>query len=781
MSPDRERPFSRDAALLFAGLALILYWPMLIGRVPLPLDVVTQFPPWESAPRPELMTSHAEMGDLVTELYPWKAITRRAVAQGALPLWNPTTLLGSPFVGDPQSALFYPPNIPFLFLPTALAWSLGFLTRTLLAGLFAALYARSLGVGRSASLYAGIAYAFSGWVTAFQPRPHLDAALWLPAVLLAVDRLRERGNGASVALTATAFALPVLAGQPECAAQVTFVGLVYFAYRLFRPRQSRTADGGRLRIAGSFALAGALALGLAAVQILPTLEFIRQLDRGVEASWGHKPLAEIAAFVSRDLGANPNSAGVEVPECAAYAGMLTLLLAPFALFSLDRRDAVFFWLLLLVVVQIVYGVGPFYAVSRHVPILKGIPNWRLLAVAELCLAVLAALGLSALRERIAARPAPAGWWLCAFGAFAVAAAGVWFVRARGHSFYRPHPWNSLQTIRGPVSSAAVLLAAGALLALALSGRVRPPVVSALVLTFGALDLMTAAYRFIPFTDPSRIYPPSPTMTMLAQGQGIYRVVSVDRAAGFGFEPMYGLESPIGFDVTVRRAVHVLSVFGFEEDAPAFLSEKIADSKGRLLDLMNVRYLVTTTQNRGAERLAAHPERFRLVFSDASVRVFENRTVLARAFLVPVPGVETLASEDAQLAQIRSDDFDPSRSVVLSEPPPPPPFRSDAEPVLPPVVTELVQGVNDVRLVAAAAERSIVVLSQIHYPGWQAYVDGVRAPLLRADYAFVGVAVAPGRHVVRFALEPASLRMGAAMTVLAFAVTAVLARRGRAKR
>jgi len=724
------------------------------------------------------------MGDLATELYPWKAITRRAALDGTLPLWNRFILLGAPFAGDPQSALFYPLNLPFLLLPTAVAWSFSFLIRTFLAGFFTFLYARSLGVGRSAALYAGIAFAFSGWVTAFQARPHLDTVLWLPVVLLAVDRLRERTNGPAVALTAAAFALPVLAGQPESAAHVTFVGLVYFAYRLFCPRQLAAPAGGRWRFAGSFALAGLLAFGLAAVQILPTLEFIRQLDRGLEASWGHKPPSEIAAFVSRDLGANRNSAGVEIPECAADAGMLTLLLAPFALRSRNFRDALFFGLLLLVVVQIVYGVGPFYAVSRHIPILKGIPNWRLLAVADLCLAVLAALGLSAICDRAAARRAPVPEWVAtslSVLVFAVASAGILRVMEKGRTGFQPHPWVSLRTIRGPASSAGVLLAAAILIALALSGRIRPSAVAALAVTFGALDLMTAGYRFIPFTEPSRIYPPSPTMTMLARSGDPYRVVSVDVAAGFGFEPVYGLESPIGFDVVMRRTRRVLSVFGFDESAPAFLSEKIADSKGRLLDLMNVRYLVTTTQNRGAERLAADPERFRLAFSDATVRVFENRTVLPRAFLVPAWGVETLPSEKAQLARIRAADFDPSRSVVLSEPLSPQAFRGEAEPVLPPVVSDVVQGVNDVRLVAAAAEPSILVLSQIHYPGWKAYVDGVRTPLLRVDYAFVGVAVGPGRHPVRFALEPASLRMGAAMTVLALAVTAVLALRGRANR
>ena len=87
---------------VLAFLALLCYWPMLAGRVPFPADLVVQFPPWESLqstfPGPRPLPPHAEMGDLVTELYPWKAFTRRALASGTMPLWNPALFLGAPCV-----------------------------------------------------------------------------------------------------------------------------------------------------------------------------------------------------------------------------------------------------------------------------------------------------------------------------------------------------------------------------------------------------------------------------------------------------------------------------------------------------------------------------------------------------------------------------------------------------------------------------------------------------------------------------------------------------------
>jgi hypothetical protein len=400
------------------------------------------------------------MGDLVTMVYPWKAFTHRAIAGGTIPLWNPFLLQGTPFQADPYTAFFYPPNLLYDFLPTPLAWSLSFLVRTVLAGLLAALLASALGATRTASLTAGVIFAFCGWVTAFQAFPHLDTSLWLPLVLLSVDRLQRRPEGSSVALAGMAFALPVLAGQPENAAHVTLVGLLFFLYRLAWPSSLRkVVPTRRLRFSVLFGAAGLLALGLAAVQMLPTLEWIGQLERGFHMFWGSKPLHEIGAFLSRDLGAHPNSAGVAIPESAAYAGMLTLLVAPLAFLHRNRRDAIFFAALVACALQVVYGQGPLYWLSQHTPVLNSIPNGRLLVVADLGLAVLAGLGLSALQEELGAgRTLHRKWWFLPAAGLCVSGVGIALiiVRAKAIPLEGEDFW--LSRLRGPLSSAVFLIA-----------------------------------------------------------------------------------------------------------------------------------------------------------------------------------------------------------------------------------------------------------------------------------------------------------------------------------
>jgi hypothetical protein len=63
----------------------------------------------------------------------------------------------------------------------------------------------------------------------------------------------------------------------------------------------------------------------------------------------------------------------------------------------------------------------------------------------------------------------------------------------------------------------------------------------------------------------------------------------------------------------------------------------------------------------------------------------------------------------------------------------------------------------------------LVLSDTYRPGWSALVDGAPTPILRAHSAFRAVRVPGGKHRVLFFYRPASLRVGAAVSVFALLV------------
>ena len=64
------------------------------------------------------------------------------------------------------------------------------------------------------------------------------------------------------------------------------------------------------------------------------------------------------------------------------------------------------------------------------------------------------------------------------------------------------------------------------------------------------------------------------------------------------------------------------------------------------------------------------------------------------------------------------------------------------------------------------DNALLVISQPYAPGWTAAVDGQPATLLRADYAFDGLALPAGSHDVDLRYVPAGLVAGTAGAALA---------------
>ena len=96
---------------------------------------------------------------------------------------------------------------------------------------------------------------------------------------------------------------------------------------------------------------------------------------GQAAGWGSRPLDEMTSFFSRDARSNPNSAGIAIPEGAAYAGIFTIMLAFLSpLLTERKRELVFFGLLLLVMLQVTYGWGPFYPLRERTAVFESLPT-----------------------------------------------------------------------------------------------------------------------------------------------------------------------------------------------------------------------------------------------------------------------------------------------------------------------------------------------------------------------------------------------------------------------
>ncbi|UCC64222.1 MAG: YfhO family protein, partial [Anaerolineae bacterium] len=232
--------------------------------------------------------------DVFTYFYPYRHYAAEAVRRLRLPLWNPYLFLGVPFLANSQAAVFYPFHWPLAWLPVSKQIAFSVALHVFLGSLFAYLYARrSLGVSRFSAFLGALIFAFGGFVGAqVEHVNQLNVIIWLPLLLLLWDKRQDRRH---LVLAGLVVALMLLAGHTQAAYICLFAWGVYAL--VGRDGQGESRRHWSRRLALRIALYGlilAIGVGVAAVQLLPTLELSRLSNRA-----GGLPYVEASSFSLR--------------------------------------------------------------------------------------------------------------------------------------------------------------------------------------------------------------------------------------------------------------------------------------------------------------------------------------------------------------------------------------------------------------------------------------------------------------------------------------------------
>ena len=285
-------------------------------------------------------------GDVALYFYPYWEAAARATREGRLPLWNPDLFAGVPFLANPQVGFFYPLNRALSWLPVPLAWKISILFHALWAawGMFG--LARRLSHRTAGAVAAAVAYALGGYFLAQAEHINQFQALaWLPWMAWAW----AAGWPAGVGL---AGAMQILCGHAQTVMLSWAALLIFFA----PSRGERSALSGWIRAWRTGVLGGALAVGLSAIQWLPSLQLAQASIRA-----GGLPMNEALSFsLSPALLGRSLLPGREAPaftEFTAYVGTLGLL----ALIAGIGRPGWGRW-------GMVAGVGLLFALGAYNPL-----------------------------------------------------------------------------------------------------------------------------------------------------------------------------------------------------------------------------------------------------------------------------------------------------------------------------------------------------------------------------------------------------------------------------
>jgi hypothetical protein len=676
--------------VILAFLAAVFWAPALfLGRVPIFRDFINTF-------------------------LPYKLYAAQAFASGRIPLWAPEPSLGAPFLANYNSGVLYPPSAIIFALPNPVGIGLYFWLHFWVAGLGMSALVTRLGLSRSAGFFGAIVYVFGGYFISAAPT-YLPGAAWVPLTIATAMRLgSEPAPGVFLGLVAL-LTLQVLGGTPESFPQASLLtlGAALFA-RGNTPLLRRTA---------LLAAAGALALGISAVQLCSTFEYVLETTRAA----GFRPEESMIKSLHPQtlwtfVFPHRLDGGVVAPFVdgtlalwwSIYIGIAPLLLIAVGLPS--RKALV--WVAAL-------GAALVVAMGQHTPVfpfLHRIVPWlfasfrypeKFFLIAHLSLAVLASIGFARI-ERWAARARGRTPGLLALGLCLITMADLWDVHWPALLF---SDWDSLLQSAPPEE-----------------------------LGHGGAE--ARIFQYEPTNRGLGIW--APKFTVGSDLLAIEHYTWSEVTANVGL--VYGVGFINGLDSFRRRPMQEF----YDRLAESSLPECL-----RVLRVFGVRFLMgeVPLDDPSLELLRrGGPRRtwiYRLI--DPAPRVYLAKSIQA-ADDVP-----------QALATVAQPSFVPGQSTVVEG------GRGIPPGDRPGGAAHIVDDSPEALAIEVASDgQGLLVVNDSFYPGWVAEVDGVVTTIWRANGLVRGVTVPRGHHKVAMRYEPLSVRVGLVISVASLVMLMPLA-------
>jgi len=691
LKPDRDKATIK--CLFWVSLAIVaFYWQIVFTR---------QF-------------SMLTVGETVNQAYSWFHFWADSVRHGSVPLWDPYAFAGRSFIGEMQTAAFYPLHLVFALFPansngllSTRLFHLYFVFIHLLAAYFMFALIREMGLNRYAALVAGLCYSLGGFMGT-APWPHLlESAVWLPLqfllMLRALHATATRQSFTYAALAGLTLGLSILAGGLHIVMMQVIILVTASAYYALH---SRTSWSRSMGVAAVLAITG---LAAGAVQLLPSAEYSARAIRfisGTSLPATQKiPIAYLVdSILPRTLAGyvlSWNFQGKLGPGevLSPYFGVFPLLLAVVGFWKC--RDHL--WVRYaagLAVAAFVFSLGAasllYGLIYSLVPLLwMAREASRFLFMAHFGLVILAAYGAQTLFGEMGTA---VSWTRLnrVLLSLAIAAALV-LASPLVYAKLELKPWTEWSLL-------FLILIYPVFRYVASGGK--GVVGQFLVIAFIIFDLHSFSAIAFNKIDAAR-----------TTGDQLERLTSMRGAADF----LKTQPGPFRVQVIAPPELNIGDAYGIQtlNGGAVTLAANFMDLTSRGgpgADLLNVRYFLKPAS-------AAEPNP---VYADANWKVYANPTAYPRVWIEPAGTKAVITATGIEVYSAR----------------------------------HIAVRVN-------AASGGTLVLSELYYPGWEARVNGNPQRIDEVHGALRGISVPQGESLVSVDYAPQSVTLGAILTVGTF--------------
>ncbi len=318
-------------------------------------------------------------------------------------------------------------------------------------------------------------------------------------------------------------------------------------------------------------------------------------------------------------------------------------------------------------------------------------------------------------------------------------------------YYREQMYGAYSLIvRGFYILTDFLIGSTTLFILRAKEKITPQILKVGILGLILLDLGIFGMRFIQPVNIDQWVNKNSAFQFLKNDKGLYRVLPLANTGLYeNVGEIHRISTPGGYHPYILRRymefVNVINERPISYMVSSFLHVKNYDS--RLINLLNVKYVLS------AEKIES--KKFRLI-RDQNLKIYENKEFLPRAFIVSQ--VKIIKEKNKIFEELTNPRFNPRDYLILEEEPPV--NMSKDFPVPDESHVEFVNySANSFQLKADLNKEGFLVLSEIYYPGWKAYVDGEEEKIYQANYILRAIYLGPGKHDISFIYDPLSLKVG----------------------
>lgn len=687
--------------------------------------------------------------DIIDQFLPWRFFLTEYIKNNhKIPLWNPYTFCGTPFLGNVQNGIFYPFTY-LMLLNKFLFFKFLYLINCFI--FFFGLYylLQLFNINRPFALFSVLLFEsqVSMWTGSLSI---VQSVAWIPFCILFFIKSIS-GKYMFLPLTSLSFFLAFTGGYP----QILFVTLIacftIMIYEMFINLKSRRKNILTILFVSTCSIL--LFIILSAVQLFPAIEFYLNSNRvlspeditGTALKEISNLFLQLFIFLpglfSKTIFFNSYLAG----NSAEIIIILSLMYSIFSdkMKDLQKRGL----LLLLFLIGFSLSLGELNPLNRILFLLPGFSLFRHSGIyMVLCFIAYIIVGLYGFSKLISA-PKSTKFFITISAFFLILIYSILYALSRKGAFEKI-------LFATYITNTLIICV---LFFLANFERLKKPVFLIL-----AVFILSDQISFLHGTSiPADYY------IQIEQKRRIfsYLMEKIKEPSRILFQKditspnenmIYGLETIDGYDpIIVKYYVGFLKDAGILTiGAGNFAYFRFQDYHSRIADILNVGFVVSSQP--------INDKKLNVITELNGVYLYRNLSAYPRAYLakhIEYADKKTIAKK------MLETDYIQEKLVFMEEP-------LNANDSL--VKNSSGEDFSSIRFVEYTTDKvtiritsnysGFLVLNDTYYPGWKAYDNGKRIEISRANYFMRAIKLSPGEHEVVFEYDPWTYRVGKGLSI-----------------